>query len=112
MERKQTYVEGGVIVRRRGGLTAISICPQTYMAPWRQKMGEGLAKAGALIALVGGAIGSVGAVVFVLLRLVNNVGVPGWLQDLEVLVGVGVAIFSVGASLALWGLASGLTPQR
>ena len=41
-------------------------------------MGQGLAKAGALIALVGGVIGSVGAVVFVLLRLLSGVGVPSW----------------------------------
>ncbi len=75
-------------------------------------MGQRLAKAGALIALVGGVIGSVGAVVFVLLRLVNNVGVPSWLQDLEVLVGVGVAIFSVGAGLALWALASALPSNK
>ncbi|MEE9174155.1 MAG: hypothetical protein V3U30_04180 [Thermoplasmata archaeon] len=75
-------------------------------------MGKRLAQAGAIIALVGGVIGSVGAVVFVLLRLVNNVGVPSWLQDLEVLVGVGVAIFSVGAGLTLWALASGLPSQK
>lgn len=74
-------------------------------------MGQRLAKAGAIIALVGGAIGSVGAVFFVLSALyayVWSLTVPSWLVPLDVLLGVGVAIFSIGASLALWGIASGL----
>lgn len=74
-------------------------------------MGKGLAKAGAIIALVGGAIGSLGAASFVLMILYvyvwRTVG-PDWVAVLSPLFGVGVAIFSVGASLALWGLASGL----
>ncbi len=81
-------------------------------------MSKRLAQAGAIIALVGGAIGTVGAVVLVLRGLyyygwpTTFEFFPSWLGFLEILVGVGVAIFSVGASLALWGLVSELPPPE
>ncbi len=77
-------------------------------------MGQRLAKPGAIIALVGVAIISVGVVFFALsalYRIVWSTSVPSWLVPLDVLVGVGVAIFLVGLSLALWGIASG-TPTE
>ncbi len=81
-------------------------------------MGKRLAQAGTIIALVGGAIGSVGAVALVLRSLMSLSGLPAtfefytWLVFIERLLFVGLAIFSVGASLALWGLVSGLTSQK
>ncbi len=81
-------------------------------------MGKRLARAGAIIALVGGAIGSVGAVALVLRSLMSLSGLPttfefySWLVFIERLLYVGLAIFTVGASLALWALASGLPSQK
>ncbi len=75
-------------------------------------MRQRLAKPGAIIALVGVAILSVGVVFFALSSLyaiVWSTTVPSWLVPLDVLVGVGVAIFSVGLILALWGITSGTT---
>ncbi len=77
-------------------------------------MGQRLAKPGAIIALVGVAIISVGVVFFALSALyaiVWSTSVPSWLVPLDVLVGVGAAIVLVGLSLALWGIASG-TPTE
>ncbi len=73
-------------------------------------MGQRLAKPGAIIALVGVAIISVGVVFFALSALyaiVWSTSVLSWLVPLDVLVGVGAAILLVGLSLALWGIASG-----
>ncbi len=77
-------------------------------------MGKGLVKVGAVIALVGGAISLVGATFFVLSSLYQYVwtGLPRWLVSLDFVFAVGVAIFFVGASLAFWGIASGLPTQK
>ncbi len=68
-------------------------------------MRRNLVKAGAVTALVGGTVSAVGAIFNVIFWL-SDFNVPLWLQRALPISSIGLATFTIGASLALLGLAS------
>ncbi len=68
-------------------------------------MRRNLVKGGAVIALVGGTLSLVGAILIAIQDLLNF-NVPSWVQRVIPVFTIGLAIFTIGASLALLGLAS------
>ncbi len=68
-------------------------------------MRRNLVKGGAVTALVGGAFIAVGYI-FNTIFWLSNFDVPSWVYRVLTMFSFGLAIFAIGASLALLGLAS------
>ncbi len=68
-------------------------------------MRRNLVKGGAVTALVGGTASLVGAILIAIQDWLNW-NVPSWVQGVIPIFTIGLAIFTIGASLALLGLAT------